>query len=237
MRHEYSSHPTKSENYNEQAELDRRLQLLTQLTILVTLQRLESLSTFIDEALQSGIQLHQLEETILHLGAYVGLPRSLQTFQELNRLGYSTTRDPHYTDSGSGLNLSVPSFIPLQFNFFQQPDIQDTLFKVHPGFAWLALSTALPLCFRGGLSPLERALITWVSDVCQNVMNGPYQIHVRMVLQCGGTPELFRQTLDYLSTLTGGCEIGPALLQRAKELLPIALETHKAYDGNTIPLG
>jgi alkylhydroperoxidase/carboxymuconolactone decarboxylase family protein YurZ len=87
------------------------------------------------------------------------------------------------------------------FNFFTLPEIKQALQDVHPDFAWIAGTNAAALCARGGLSPLERALITLASDVVQEVFEGPFQIHIRMVQECGGSMFMIEDALGFLSSI------------------------------------
>lgn len=213
---------------------NKRFQFFTKLTILITNQKLDlSWKNLITEALQEGITLYQIEESILHLGIYVGLPRSLQCFQELKNLGLISTIDQKSSaNKNQGLDLGVARFVPSQFNFFQQPDIQDALYSIHPDFGWLAGMAASALCSRGTLSPLERAHITLVSDICQNVFKGPFQIHVRMVLQSGGNVEFMKESIRFLKHIShaeAAYSVPNQNLLKAEETLPEAISTHQAF--------
>lgn len=208
--------------------------IFSRLTVLISSQNLGPCwHDTIKLALNNGITMFQIEECILHLGIYVGFPKSLQCFMELKNLGFSTSLS--HLAMNSELKLAsegVPKQVPDQFNFFLQPDIQVALHNIHPDFGWLAGTTASALCARGGLTPLERAHITLMSDICQNVFKGPFQIHVRMVLQCAGTEKFMQSAIAHLIDLTHEHEdfaIPVKNLFKADELLPFAISEHRSF--------
>ena len=141
-------------------------------------------------ALRDAVPREDIEELVLHLSIYVGFPKALQTFQRLKQIGAEPFR--------SALSHGVRPAAPGQFNFFRQKEIQDALYAVHPDFGWIAGTNAVALCDRGGLTPRERALVTLASDVCQEVFEGPFQIHVRMVRDCGGEMSEIAALLEHL---------------------------------------
>jgi hypothetical protein len=226
---------TNSNNANFQ--LENRYKLLTELTILIGHQKFGSQwkKTVLD-SLESGLSIHHIEECILHLGAYYGLPRALQSFSELNKMNLKSdsmqASDNNESRINPDLEVRVRTFMPNQFNFFQQPDIQIALNNVHPDFGTLAGTTATWLCSRGVLTPLDRAHITLISDIFQNVFSGPYQIHIRMMLQSGATPEFISSSIGHLKSLvTTSTEfsIPASNIKMAQELLPELYKLNAFY--------
>lgn len=206
---------------------NQRYQHLTGLTILIANQTFgKPWEDTVAALLNAGFSIQEVEETILHLSIYVGLPKALQCFQELKKLGFTHQK----AENLRTLESRIQRFIPSQFNFFLQPDIQNALHEIHPDFGWLAGYTASTLCARGGLTPLERAHITIISDVCQNVFNGPFQIHTRMVIECGGSREFLMEELRHLRYITHAYSyfsIPHQNLLKAEDLLGPALEVLK----------
>ena len=136
-----------------------------------------------------GLTREEIEEVIHHLSIYVGFPKALQSFKRVKSLGLNY--------AGKKIDQNVEG----QFNFFVQPEIRQALRDVHPDFAKIAGINAEALCARGGLTPLERALITLASDVVQNVFDGPFQIHVRMVIQSSGSRGMIAEVLELISPI------------------------------------
>jgi alkylhydroperoxidase/carboxymuconolactone decarboxylase family protein YurZ len=171
---------------NVTAALTSRARALIRIAVFISSQNFDAFDDSVSEAVKAGLTREEIEEVIHHLSIYVGFPKALQSFKRMKGLGIAY--------SGKKIDEEVEG----QFNFFVQPEIQQALQSIHPDFAKIAGTNAATLCARGGLSPLERALIILASDVVQNVFDGPYQIHIRMVLESRGNKEMIAELLEVL---------------------------------------
>jgi 4-carboxymuconolactone decarboxylase len=192
--------------------LSRRETTLLQLAISVSL--FETAAAFhraVRDALDAGCSIGDVRELILHLSIYVGFPKALQSLQRLKSLDLSAYE---ISEGSLGPASDVPTFASPDYNFFLSPDIQEGLRRIDADFAELAIVNASALCRRPGLTAKERALITLASDVYHRAYEGPFQIHVEMVLRSGGTRAEIEEMLNGLSG-----RLAPDSLSTARERL------------------
>ena len=101
-------------------------------------------------------------------------------------------------------------------NFITNQRVSDRLKDFDPEFGDLAVRMAGEVWGRAGLSQKERAFLCIAANVCNQTLDGPYQLHIDLALKGGATPEQIREVLLHMAIYASF----PKALQALRALHP-----------------
>jgi len=84
-------------------------------------------------------------------------------------------------------------------SLLNQPGIRNTLVALDSEFGKLAIELAGRVWARPGLTQKERAFLCLAANVCNQTVDGPFQIHLDMALKAGATPKEIREVLLHMA--------------------------------------